>query len=378
MEMGPCLVNLAGDRTTFNKYSWNNNATMIFLDQPTNVGYSYGYPDTSDSFAAARDVYVFLQLFFKQFPSYAKLDFHIAGESCKQLFIACERLILEGHSDAGHYIPAVASIIQQNNKVADKVSLPINLKSLIIGNGLTDPLIQYKSFGSVGCNGRNARILSADTCASMDKALPKCLASIDKCYRTVTKNDCVAASTFCNFQLVKPYMDTGLNPYDINKLCSGGSLCYDILYSVQKYLNRPEIVKAVGAHIKNFKSCNTDVNHDFQAAGDWMRPYVRLLPDLLNNGIRLLVYAGDNDFVCNWVGNKAWTLELQWDGQQEYNTSNDKTWLSRSRAEAGEMRTSKDGRLTFLRVYKAGHMVPYDQPEYALDMVNQWMQGGLH
>ena len=32
-ELGPCSVNADGTGTEFNPYSWNNNASVIFLDQ---------------------------------------------------------------------------------------------------------------------------------------------------------------------------------------------------------------------------------------------------------------------------------------------------------------------------------------------------------
>ena len=91
MELGPSTVSDDGTKPIRNPYSWNNNASVIFLDQPVNVGYSYGDASVSDTVAASKDVYALLVLFFKQFPEYAKLDFHIAGESY-----------------AGHYIPVFA------------------------------------------------------------------------------------------------------------------------------------------------------------------------------------------------------------------------------------------------------------------------------
>ena len=30
-----------------------------------------------------------------------------------------------------------------------------------------------------------------------------------------------------------------------------------------------------------------------------------------------MIYAGDVDFICNWLGNKAWTLDLEWDGKAQ-------------------------------------------------------------
>jgi len=44
----------------------------------------------------------------------------------------------------GHYVPAVASGIHSfNNKGGHE---PFNLKGLAIGNGLTNPVIQYNSY----------------------------------------------------------------------------------------------------------------------------------------------------------------------------------------------------------------------------------------
>ncbi|KAL9557438.1 hypothetical protein MBANPS3_001378 [Mucor bainieri] len=71
MGIGPCHVNKKGDGALLNSQSWNQVANIIYLDQPVNSGYSYQEnttaPHIDDSNAAAQDVYVFLQLFFKEF-----------------------------------------------------------------------------------------------------------------------------------------------------------------------------------------------------------------------------------------------------------------------------------------------------------------------
>ena len=33
---------------------------------------------------------------------------------------------------------------------------------------------------------------------------------------------------------------------------------------------------------------------------DWMHNYHTLLPEMLAGGIRVLIYAGDVDYICNW------------------------------------------------------------------------------
>ncbi|KAJ2178531.1 carboxypeptidase C, partial [Coemansia sp. RSA 353] len=99
-------------------------------------------------------------------------------------------------------------------------------------------------------------------------------------------------------------------------------------------------------------------------------PYVRELPPLLEAGIRVLIYAGDADFICNWYGNKAWSEALEWSGKTSFAGSADEDWIVDGKA-AGEARTFKN--FSFLRVFGAGHMVPYDQPENSLDMINRWI-----
>ncbi|KAK1139932.1 hypothetical protein N8T08_011009 [Aspergillus melleus] len=48
-----------------------------------------------------------------------------------------------------------------------------------------------------------------------------------------------------------------------------------------------------------------------------MKPYHRLVPGLQEQ-IPVLICAGDADYICNWLGNKAWTEVLEWPGQAKY------------------------------------------------------------
>jgi len=100
-----------------------------------------------------------------------------------------------------------------------------------------------------------------------------------------------------------------------------------------------------------------------------MKDFSGYVADLLNDGIPALIYAGDVDFICNYKGNAAWTLALEWDGKEDFNAAEEHEWKS-----AGLARTANG--LTFLQVYDAGHMVPSDQPEVALDMIANFMAGG--
>ncbi|CAG8494620.1 3824_t:CDS:2 [Cetraspora pellucida] len=354
-ELGPCAVNEEGTDTIFNDYSWNSNASVIFLDQPINVGYSYG-DGVSNSLAAATDVYAFLQIFFKEFPQYANLDFHIAGESY-----------------AGHYIPAIAAEINNNNKGTSSWILAnqpkdlkhVNLESILIGNGLVDPLVQYKYYADMACNSSYKPVLEESTCDRMRNAYPQCASMIQRCYDSSNSFSCLPASMYCNREMIQPYQQTGKNVYDVRKDCEGGGLCYPILKAIEKFSNLGVVKAELGVDRSvEYKSCNMEINFKFQLAGDWMRPYHLLIPPLLENNIRVLVYAG----------NEAWVKELQWTGAEGFNNAKVTRWVTSDTGEhAGDVRTYKG--FTFLRIFEAGHMVPYDQPRPSLDFFNRWLFG---
>ncbi len=120
-ENGPCKVNADGTATKLNPYSWNRNATLIYVDQPAGTGFSYGAKDSTEA-GVARDMVDFLVQWFRIHGKFSNHDLYVTGESY-----------------AGHYVPAVSSGLFRNG------TLRKNLKGLAIGNGLTDPEIQFSS-----------------------------------------------------------------------------------------------------------------------------------------------------------------------------------------------------------------------------------------
>lgn len=350
MELGPSSIDKDG-KVKYNPYSWNANASVIFLDQPVNVGFSYSSNAVSNTIAAGKDIYALLTLFFKQFPEYAKQDFHISGESY-----------------AGHYIPVFASEILSHKQ------RNINLKSILIGNGLTDGLTQYDYYRPMACgDGGWPAVLSESECQSMDNALPRCKSLIQNCYDSESVWSCVPASIYCNNAIIGPYQRTGQNVYDVRRKCGSNPLCYDELDFISAYLNRKDVQKALGVEVSSYESCNFDINRNFLFQGDWMQPFHRLVPGILKE-IPVLIYAGDADFICNWLGNLAWTNALEWPGHKKYASApyEDLTLLA-DESKIGSIKSAAN--FTFIRLHAGGHMVPYDQPVASLDMLNRWIDG---
>lgn len=105
---------------------------LIWIPQPSGVGYSYGSKIDSQVETSAVAFYEAIQLFYEAFPKYSQLPFHLFGESF-----------------AGRYIPIFADYIVKRNQEALGQLIPI--QSVGIGNGWINPLIQLKYAAQMAC-----------------------------------------------------------------------------------------------------------------------------------------------------------------------------------------------------------------------------------
>ncbi|AQZ09641.1 YBR139W [Zygosaccharomyces parabailii] len=352
-ELGPSSIG-SDIKPINNPYSWNNNASVLFLEQPLGVGFSYGDEKITTTKAAGKDVYIFLELFFSKFPHLRSHDFHISGESY-----------------AGHYIPQIAHEI-----VVENPGRSFDLTSVLIGNGITDSLVQDDYYEPMACGqGGYPAVLTEEQCGQMSKDADRCRTLNRVCYTTKSNIACIAAATFCDSVTLGVYEKTGRNFYDIRGPCEDeGEMCYYGLRYVDDYMNLPEVQKALGSDVHNYTGCSNQVGLGFMLTGDGAKPFQQFVAELLDMNIPVLLYAGDKDFICNWLGNRAWSDKLDWRYGDQYQQLPLKAWKSDVTGEEfGQVKNY--GPLTFLRVYDAGHMVPYDQPEAALEMVNTWISG---
>ncbi|GAA0139747.1 serine protease [Lithospermum erythrorhizon] len=335
----------------WNEYGWDKVSNIIYVDQPTGTGFSYSSKEDDlrhDERGVSQDLYDFLQAFFKEHPQFARNDFYITGESY-----------------AGHYIPAFAARIQQGNR--NKEGLHINLKGLAIGNGLTNPEIQYSAYPDYALN---ANLISKSDYNRLGKSVSKCAQAAKLC--GAGKDDgtnCLAAYYACNAIFNKIMDITGnKNFYDIRKECQG-QLCYDFS-NVENFLHQKSVKNALGVGNIDFVSCSDKVYEAMVV--DLMKNLAVDIPSLLEDGIKLLVYAGEYDLICNWLGNSRWVHAMAWSGRRQFVTA-PTTPFTVDGKEAGKQKSH--GPLTFLKVHDAGHMVPMDQPKASLEMLRRWMQG---
>ncbi|KAJ3556505.1 hypothetical protein NM688_g1992 [Phlebia brevispora] len=358
MELGPCRVSSAND-TVYNPYGWNEYANVFFIDQPIGVGFSYAeYGESVGTTGeAAKDIAAFVAIFFEHFTSFRGRAFHMAGESY-----------------GGRYIPVFAAeIYDQNIRLEQAGVTPINLTSIMIGNGCTDDITMTLSYYDMQCTPKSVPpIMDIGTCVAIKRGLARCDRWMrESCADTFDAISCGAANMFCTELIMGPFDLTGYNPYDISKTCDGAlddTLCYPITKNISSYLDQPYVRKVIGvdpAVSGNFSRCSDRVAHGFNTNMDSLFPTQYYIAALLERGVRTLLYVGANDWICNWVGNERMSLAMEWSGHEDFNKEPLRDWNVGDNV-AGLTRNA--GPLTFATVYGAGHMVPYDKPKEALEL----------
>ena len=331
--------------------------------------------------------------FYKKYPQFAN----------NPLYMACE-------SYGGHFCPATTYALLQSNKLAG-TNFPI--KGMSIGSGLVDPAAQYPTFPAFvhdWCIEKLGRpCVDQSGYESMVAASPKCSELIAQCQ--VNTSACEPAKQFCNAAMFGPYDATGFNPYgevgalaarrctslfsasgfpqarccfvatafdqsfgrprlaDIRSKCEIPPMCYNFT-GLTSFLNLESTKKAIGVEGHDWAPCNSQVYTDFDS--DWMKNMAWTIPPILEADIRVWVYAGDVDFIVQWIGNQAWTESLEWSGAKGYNATVLKPWTWNGKY-AGKHRSF--GGLSFTTVSNAGHLAAHDQPESTLGMINAFISG---
>ncbi|KAL4461325.1 hypothetical protein ABPG72_016123 [Tetrahymena utriculariae] len=342
-ENGPYKIN--NDSTLrSNPFSWNSNANLLYVDQPVGTGFShasFGELVTTEE-GVRRDFYSFLTQFFDKYPQYIGREFYISGESY-----------------AGQYIPAISS------KILEETNPKINLQGIAIGNGWVDPYYQQPAYADYAfaknliTEKKYKSVLSQfKTCASLIKA----------------KAPFVLTSLSCN----PPYLEIvgqppKFNVYDVRIPCQGNG-CYQAEdEKIEKFTQRSDVQQLLNLKGKKWVPCSNTVGEALNHLAQ--RSSTKQLIETISSKIKVLIYSGDEDFQCNYLGAEKWAYNLEWQGQYQFQQTQYSNWRNQGQS-LGKVKTVDN--FNFLIVYGAGHQVPMDQPESALIMINQFIYGSFN
>lgn len=352
-----------------NKYSWNKFSNILYLESPAGVGFSVGSPYNHSDDEVANENLVALNSFFIKFPEYRKNDFYITGESY-----------------AGTYIPILANTILNFNKSS---ILKINLKGMMIGNGMTHPDFDFDSalieffyghgFYSIEMKkevDENCGIIppfkvndeSCKVLVNKIKELTKDL-YLEDIYRECSPPEGFSLSNSdkeTNIKILrrKHWIHYKNSNFNENSLSSSGECGED--YKLEEFFNNPKVQNAF--HMPNIKyeECSNTVKNSYNFSGKYS---FYVYKTLINSKIRILNYHGDTDGYVPFTGARLWIKSLNLPVIDPF-----RPWYANGSKEIAGFITKYDG-LTFATVKDGGHEVPQNKRKETFYLISSFLNG---
>uniref|UniRef100_A0A0A9H7K0 Carboxypeptidase n=1 Tax=Arundo donax TaxID=35708 RepID=A0A0A9H7K0_ARUDO len=114
-------------------------------------------------------------------------------------------------------------------------------------------------------------------------------------------------------------------------------------------------------------------------AGDFMKPRIQEVDELLSLGVKVTIYNGQLDLICATKGTMAWVQKLKWEGLKNFTSSPRTPIYCNKEGQTGTQAFVKSYKnLKFYWILGAGHMVPIDNPFPALKMLADITQSPAH
>ncbi|BDD60985.1 hypothetical protein MAP00_006071 [Monascus purpureus] len=338
-ENGPCRFVNNETTPSLNPYSFNEVANVVYIDQPIGVGFSYGTDTVTSTDSAAPYVWKLLQAFFTRFPEYESREFAIFTESY-----------------GGHYGPEFAHYIQQQNEGIKRGLVKgeeINLVALGINNGWFDSGIQEKAYADFAYNNNYRRLINESQYESFLAAYyTKCLPAVQLCNLLRTNEACENADNICGSNIDNPISEAAdFDVYDVRSPAEDPNP--PSTYS--SYLQQEGVVKAIGARVQ-YQECPDAPYDKFSKTGDNSRTFLPTLSQVVRTGIQVLIWAGDADWICNWLGVQDVVNAVAFPGTLEFRRKPLVPYTVGGEAK-GTFKAVDN--LSFLRVFEAGHEVPF-------------------
>uniref|UniRef100_A0A8C9TR07 Carboxypeptidase n=1 Tax=Scleropages formosus TaxID=113540 RepID=A0A8C9TR07_SCLFO len=318
-ENGPFHVNDDGATLYDNKFSWNKVANMLYLESPAGVGFSYSDDQQykTDDDQVADNNYLALKSFFSKFPNFTQNDFYIFGESY-----------------GGIYAPTLSLRVATGGT-------KINLKGFAVGNGITSFALNDQSliyfgyyhglFGEQLWTDLNNNCCRNGSCNFYNSTEPGCITTVSQAYNIVYSSglnvyalylDCAGGvgsqhpfhfsmqHLFRNYRkmwAMEQFSRVVELPDESQLSLNEVPLCINSTAQMN-WLNRGDVRKAL--HVPDilpaWDICSDVVAHQYQTTYKTMKDvYLKLL----SLGLRVLVYNGDTDMACNFLGCQ-WFVEM--------------------------------------------------------------------
>lgn len=320
--------------------SWNEEANLLFIDQPFGTGYS----DPGDNIfvdsleAASKAFVVFIKEYVQIFPE-----------------IAQTHIILAGESFAGHYIPYIWHFLEADEEAWGAIN---GIKGVLLGNPWIDPSQQYMSIPQFI---KDHALVPESKYRELDSLQETCMKDMQHYIEnhnrmTFSIPSCEELTFFASNNGQGSDQGKCFNLYNIalpSVKPSCGSEWPPELDRVREYLSKDEVREALHAPKKKsagekWTECSSKV-YKHLVTGDSAK---RFVPEIVKK-VPLMLMIGDNDFICNALGQERFVKNLEFNGQVGFSDLSEQV-----ETEYGSWQSERN--LTMVHVANASHMVPLD------------------
>ncbi|CAN8021463.1 unnamed protein product, partial [Ixodes persulcatus] len=342
-EHGPFVLTDSGI-PKLRESTWTTSFSVLYVDNPVGTGFSFTGKDQGyarNQTDVSRDMLEALQQFFTLFHELARNEFYVTGESF-----------------GGKYVPAVAYAIH----TAVQPRIRINLKGIAIGNGLVEleSMLDYADYlYQIGLADCSQAAIFRQWC---DKAKHYIkhgrYADAANVYDSIILSD---VNTTCYLQQV-----TG---FDNHFSYLYAKLPLELYYVVE-FVQTPVVRDAIHVGNLSFNEGSLVVaSHLFEDVAKSVKPCLTTLMETY----KVLIYNGQVDVIVPYPLTDNIISTISWSGAKTFGSAQRNIWLSSNGQDvAGYVKQT--GSFSQVFVKSAGHFVPHDQPEVALDMITRFIR----
>ncbi|XP_054792042.1 serine carboxypeptidase-like 51 [Prosopis cineraria] len=357
-EIGPLDVNLKPRDST-----WLRIADLLFVDNPVGTGFSFvEHPKllAKTDEEAATDLTTLLIKIFKKNKSHRKSHLYIVGESYGGKFVVTLGLSALKAIEAG--------------------KLRLKLGGVALGNSWISPEDFVLSWGP----------LLKDVSRLDDYGLRRSNSIARKIKRQLQDGQFFnATNSWLDLEGEISYSSYGVSMYNflLDEEDSG------VLSGIEARSPQRTVRKRYSSYLKALRSSTggggdvgsllngavrrklkiipenvtwqllaDPVTHRFD--GDFMKPRIDEVDELLAKGVHVTVFNGQLDVICATKGVEAWIRKLKWEGLPKFLGKERELLTGRCGSDKniskGFLKSHKN--LHFYWILGAGHMVPKDQP----------------
>jgi cathepsin A (carboxypeptidase C) len=428
-ELGPFRPNPDNRTLSENVFTWNKFANVLFLESPRGVGFSFQDPTINndtvwDDDRSANDAYLALKDFFGVYPEFQNRPFYIIGESYGGVYVPMLTSLLVQKIQSGDIknvnLVGMAvgngelnSIIGANSLLSDMyfhgylgTGEWARLKQCCNTTYQLLPLCPFDERYVVAPDGEAYPVDPNDECDILIADKINNVWTEDMLYYSDVYNqnqDCYQQTSYLlgsvrsaktrqkvvkhtkkliqkqkdaivtNYVDAYRYNNDNYNPISTDQL--GGFPCFGT-DAAADYLNKPEVRRALhvpenNPNINQWAFCNDDVNMNYiRQYNDTGIFFDRIFQS--NYPIKILIYNGDTDYACNFMGDQWFTEKLA--AKWSFTTTKPyKEWHYRNEiAGYAKQFAAQNVKLNLVTVKGAGHMVPMDRPGPAMQLMSNF------